>query len=92
MTTMNDIAAQDTAEQQQNMQILPLVICGQVDSGKDTTTGRPIFELGGPPEREVDKLKQEAERLGKSSCAPASEGNAAPTGKSSQIKTTNENT
>merc|ERR1712183_1103997 len=46
---------------------LSIVICGHVDSGKSTTTGRLIFELGGLPERELDKLKQEAERLGKSS-------------------------
>ena len=41
------------------------MICGHVDSGKSTTTGRLIFELGGLPERELEKLKQEAERLGK---------------------------
>merc|ERR1711933_565438 len=34
-----------------------------------TTTGRLIFELGGLPERELEKLKQEAERLGKGSFA-----------------------
>merc|ERR1712166_941767 len=39
------------------------------DSGKSTTTGRLIFELGGLPERELEKLKQEAERLGKGSFA-----------------------
>ena len=33
-----------------------------VDSGKSTTIGRLIFELGGLPERELGKLKQEAER------------------------------
>merc|ERR1712216_778789 len=42
---------------------------GQVDSGKSTTTGRLIFELGGIPEREMAKLNQEAERLGKGSFA-----------------------
>jgi GTPase len=46
---------------------LSIVICGHVDSGKSTTTGRLIFELGGLPERELEKLKQEAERLGKGS-------------------------
>jgi elongation factor 1-alpha len=46
-----------------------IVICGHVDSGKSTTTGRLIFELGGIPEREVEKLKAEAERLGKGSFA-----------------------
>merc|ERR1712100_428952 len=48
---------------------LSIVICGHVDSGKSTTTGRLIFELGGIPERELEKLKQEAERLGKASFA-----------------------
>lgn len=35
------------------------MICGHVDSGKSTTTGRLIFELGGLPERDLEKLKQE---------------------------------
>jgi elongation factor 1-alpha len=48
---------------------LSIVICGHVDSGKSTTTGRLLFELGGIPEREMEKLKQEADRLGKSSFA-----------------------
>lgn len=48
---------------------LSIVICGHVDSGKSTTTGRLIFELGGIPERELDKLKEEAAALGKSSFA-----------------------
>merc|ERR1712225_94419 len=38
-----------------------IVICGHVDSGKSTTTGRLLFEL--------EKLKAEAERLGKASFA-----------------------
>jgi len=46
---------------------LSIVICGHVDSGKSTTTGRLLFELGGISERDMEKLKQEAERLGKSS-------------------------
>lgn len=54
------------AEGKQNVSI---VVCGHVDSGKSTTTGRLIFELGGIPEREMQKLKDEAERLGKSSFA-----------------------
>jgi len=48
---------------------LSVVICGHVDSGKSTTTGRLIFELGGIPERELEKLKAEADALGKSSFA-----------------------
>jgi len=46
-----------------------IVICGHVDAGKSTTTGRLIFELGGIAEREMEKLKQEAEVLGKASFA-----------------------
>jgi len=41
----------------------------QVDSGKSTTTGRLIFELGGIPERDMVKLREEAAALGKSSFA-----------------------
>jgi elongation factor 1-alpha len=46
-----------------------IVICGHVDAGKSTTTGRLIFELGGIGQREMDKLKAEAEALGKGSFA-----------------------
>merc|ERR1712193_25953 len=48
---------------------MSVVICGHVDSGKSTTTGRLLFELGGIPERGMQKLKEEAERLGKGSFA-----------------------
>ncbi|KAF6258320.1 eukaryotic translation initiation factor 1 alpha 1 [Scenedesmus sp. NREL 46B-D3] len=48
---------------------LSIVICGHVDSGKSTTTGRLLFELGGIPERELEKLKEEAAALGKQSFA-----------------------
>jgi len=48
---------------------LSIVICGHVDSGKSTTTGHLIFELGGISDRELEKLKAEADRLGKSSFA-----------------------
>jgi elongation factor 1-alpha len=50
-------------------QHLSIVICGHVDAGKSTTTGRLIFELGGISEREVTKLKEEADKLGKASFA-----------------------
>lgn len=46
-----------------------IVICGHVDAGKSTTTGRLIFELGGIGERDMQKLKEEAEKMGKSSFA-----------------------
>jgi len=50
-------------------QHMSIVICGHVDSGKSTTTGRLIFELGGIPERDMDKLRAEADALGKGSFA-----------------------
>eukprot|EP01125_Pyxidicula_operculata_P012796 TRINITY_DN420_c0_g1_i2.p1 TRINITY_DN420_c0_g1~~TRINITY_DN420_c0_g1_i2.p1 ORF type:complete len:463 (+),score=133.11 TRINITY_DN420_c0_g1_i2:49-1437(+) len=50
-------------------QHVAIVICGHVDAGKSTTTGRLIFELGGISEREMEKLKAEADRLGKGSFA-----------------------
>jgi elongation factor 1-alpha len=50
-------------------QHMSIVICGHVDAGKSTTTGRLIFELGGISEREVVKLKEEADKLGKGSFA-----------------------
>lgn len=53
----------------ENKKHLSIVICGHVDSGKSTTTGRLIFELGGIPEREMQKLRDEASALGKSSFA-----------------------
>jgi elongation factor 1-alpha len=48
---------------------LSVVIVGHIDSGKSTTTGRLLFELGGISEREMVKLKEEAVALGKSSFA-----------------------
>jgi len=46
---------------------LGLVIVGHVDAGKSTTTGRLLFELGGMSERDLAKLKKEAQELGKES-------------------------
>jgi len=50
-------------------QHVSIVICGHFDTGESTTTGRLIFELGGIPEREMQKLRDEADRLGKGSFA-----------------------
>merc|ERR1711974_150714 len=50
-------------------QHVSIAICGHGDSGKSTTTGRLIFDLGGVSEREMQKLREEAERLGKASFA-----------------------
>jgi hypothetical protein len=53
--------ATDTERKTPNMsegkEHLSIVICGHVDSGKSTTTGRLLFELGGFPEHELEKLK-----------------------------------
>jgi elongation factor 1-alpha len=50
-------------------QHVSVVVCGHVDAGKSTTTGRLIFELGGIDERQMDKLRAEAKVLGKESFA-----------------------
>jgi elongation factor 1-alpha len=50
-------------------QHVSIVICGHVDAGKSTTTGRLIFDLGGIDERTMQKLRDEAAKLGKSSFA-----------------------
>jgi elongation factor 1-alpha len=46
---------------------ISVVIGGHVDSGKSTTTGHLLFQLGGISEREVEKMKEEAHNLGKDS-------------------------
>jgi len=48
---------------------LGIVIVGHVDAGKSTTTGHLLFELGGMSERELEKLKKEADEMGKGSFA-----------------------
>jgi len=55
------------SEATQGKKHLGIVIVGHVDAGKSTTTGRLLFELGGLPERELDKLRKEAQELGKES-------------------------
>lgn len=42
---------------------------GHIDSGKSTTCGRLIFDLGGISEREMEKLQKKADELGKGSFA-----------------------
>lgn len=44
-----------------------VAIVGHVDSGKSTTTGHLLAKLGVIPQRELDKLKAEADARGKSS-------------------------
>ncbi len=46
-----------------------IVVCGHVDSGKSTCVGHLVYELGYLSERELEKLKKEAEAIGKGSFA-----------------------
>ena len=46
---------------------LSVVVCGHVDAGKSTTCGHLIFKCGGIPEREMAKLQEKAEEMGKAS-------------------------
>jgi len=48
---------------------LGIVVVGHVDAGKSTTTGHLMFKLGGINERDLSKLKDEAEAQGKASFA-----------------------
>ena len=50
-----------------NKEHISIVIAGHVDSGKSTTTGRLIYDQGGIPEREMEKLRTEAKLHGKES-------------------------
>ena len=50
-------------------QHVSIVICGHVDAGKSTTTGRLIYELGGISERDMEKLRTKATEMGKGSFA-----------------------
>lgn len=46
---------------------ISICVVGHVDAGKSSTCGRLMFELGGINEREMAKLKESADQLGKSS-------------------------
>jgi elongation factor 1-alpha len=52
-----------------NKQHVSIVVAGHVDSGKSSLTGRLLFDLGGINEREMKKLQDIADQLGKSSFA-----------------------
>lgn len=46
-----------------------IVVCGHVDAGKSSLTGRLLYDLGGIDEREMAKLRKIAEENGKPSFA-----------------------
>ena len=48
---------------------ISIVVTGHVDAGKSTTTGHLIFKLGGISQRDLAKLQEKADNLGKSSFA-----------------------
>ena len=48
-------------------QHMSVVISGHVDSGKSSLTGHLLFQLGGISPRDMEKMKKEAEDMGKSS-------------------------
>ena len=53
----------------ENKQHISIVVTGHVDSGKSTTTGHLLFKLGGINSREMVKLQEKADQMGKSSFA-----------------------
>ena len=57
----------DVPRQMIRQEPLSIDTCEHVDSGRRTTIGRLLLELGGIRERKLDKSTQEAERLEKSS-------------------------
>lgn len=48
-------------------QHVSVVFAGHVDAGKSSCVGHLLFELGGISDREMEKMKQEAEAMGKGS-------------------------
>jgi elongation factor 1-alpha len=64
-----DIIAHINKMMSQEKKHISIVVTGHVDSGKSTTTGHLIFKLGGIKEREMTKLQQKADEMGKSSFA-----------------------
>uniref|UniRef100_A0A8C5L062 Tr-type G domain-containing protein n=1 Tax=Jaculus jaculus TaxID=51337 RepID=A0A8C5L062_JACJA len=44
-----------------------IVITGQIDSGKFTTTGHLIYKYGGIDKRTIEKFEKEAAEMGKGS-------------------------
>ena len=49
------------------LNVVNIIFIGHVDSGKSTTLGRVMYEFGGVSQHTINKLEEEAERLGKPS-------------------------
>ena len=56
-----------TAASKQELPHVGLCVVGHVDAGKSTTTGHLLFQLGGIPVREMEKMRKLAEEMGKGS-------------------------
>ncbi len=57
----------DSSMNNNNKEHMSVVICGHVDAGKSSTTGRLLFDLGGIPPREMEKMQKLAHEMGKDS-------------------------
>src|SRR5437016_2607859 len=64
MTTTSETVDSASGKAKEHVSV---VISGHIDAGKSSCTGRLLFELGGIPEREMQKLREEADAMGKSS-------------------------
>lgn len=58
-------------ENSQRKKSASFVVVGHVDAGKSTMMGRLLLDLGVVDQRTIEKLRQEAEKIGKSSFALA---------------------
>lgn len=58
-------------EKSKSKKTASFVVVGHVDAGKSTMMGRLLLDLGVVDQRTVDKLRKEAEKIGKSSFALA---------------------
>lgn len=55
------------ADKNANKTHISIVVAGHVDSGKSTTTGHLMYELGGITDRDLEKMRKLAEDQGKGS-------------------------
>ncbi|KAK6343614.1 Hsp70 suppressor, GTPase facilitates ribosomal subunit dissociation [Orbilia blumenaviensis] len=66
-----DVVAEYEKSKSKRKENANLVVIGHVDAGKSTLMGRLLYDSGVVDERTIQKYKQEAEKIGKSSFALA---------------------
>ncbi|KAF3902318.1 hypothetical protein ABW21_db0209509 [Orbilia brochopaga] len=66
-----DVIAEYEKSKSRRKENANLVVIGHVDAGKSTLMGRLLYDTGVVDERTIQKYKQEAEKIGKSSFALA---------------------